>query len=542
MMSRKFFWLLSAWLISYSVAAKELKKQWTAVPGADFYEYEISIDRNFSESGLLQQDRVNKPEFSLDLQPGAYFIRVRAVKNGAPEAWSPAEKILLEARDTGIRFPPDGGLVQVIGQEAPVRVQWDTVNGADDYILKVENLNTKESKEFKTAIPSANVIGMGQGKWSLSVTARRRSEILSKSSSHFLNVEYTGSPQPIIVRPQEGDVLPSFEISDLEWIRGMPGSKSTVIIKRLDQGGKIASQEHLESDTQTYIPPLPAGRYQITVTDFANNGKESVSRSITVILEDDPLGRARRSLNMALRFQSLLNFGWNAISNEESYPGYLSSYSKINPRFELRASTRVWNDWGLEILFWSHDNSAQLKKIDLGNGRTFYESVSTNQNEQALYIGPSYTFSAFGPTKPMTLKALFGLSRRRYPIYVGAGPFSNAGSNDFTNEKFGLGTLRLGADLRWGGWSRGWDLMAATYLEFPLIASGNGIRTGMPPLLPAFDFRLFARRRLFSEIRLNFGGMINLERLSVSSESNPNSKIVRSRGTFGPVLGIEKEF
>ena len=521
--------------------SKDFEKKWTAIPGAKFYEFELAIDKSFSADGLMMQSRVDRPEISLSLQSGTYYLRVRAIsENGEAKAWIPSEKIFIGAQATAFRSPSNGSRIQILGPETPIRIEWETVNGAEEYELISKNLSSNTEKKFKSKVPSVAVTEVGAGNLQITVVALRRGEVLSKSAPLDIIVEFSSNPRPRFLEPKNDDILGSYEISRIRWIRGTPNSDSEIEIRSLSRGGKLISKENLDSDDSSYFPALPSGRYQISVRE--TNKKATSLETVTVLVQDDPMHRSSRSLGQNLRMLNQLNFGWDAIQNDGSYSGWLRNQENIGVLTEIRAAGRLYQEWGYEAIYNIRFNNPSIQRSNGSNGDSYTESLQGNYLDSAAYLGPSLQSLVLGPLKPLTLKALLAWSRLKYPTYDGTGPLATANSNQFHSSDFRRLSLRIGADLQWGGWSRSWDLLGQSFLEFPVWVWGTNVKSKFPAPIPAFDLRIFARRKLFYGFRLNLGMFMNLERLEVNKKTSSQNSVLRSRGTYGLILGLETEF
>jgi hypothetical protein len=519
--------------------AREFEKSWPAVKSARFYEYELSLDSGFTANGLVHQGRVDKPAMEVDLAPGAYYLRVRAItENGEPGPWSTSEKIAVSGAGAQFRNPAPNTAIELPSEESPLRVEWESVEGAQDYELQAVNPSLKISRTVVTPGPSAQIKGLKAGNWFLEVVARKKGEFLSKSKALPIKIDIKTFPRPRFLQPQEEDVIATFELFRIRWHRQTPGNRSEVTVKRLDEGPYTVSRETVEDSTTTFIPPLPAGRYQITVKDFIKDAADSVQSSVTIYVKEDPLGRHTQFLGGNLRVLNFFHRGINHFENQSDYDEILSPEGKDTHGIEIRGTAKIWKAWGVDSTVLGLFNRPRFLRNN-PSGSDFYEEPEGSYGEIHVHLGPTYTFNPFGPTKPMTFKGQLGWSEKKYPIYFGSGAIADANRQEFKEGHFKLIDMKLSSEIRLGGWNSAWDAVLAASIGFPLWAWGHHVGPGMPKPYPSLQLQSLVRRKFFQELRLNFGLSTTLERINVGEENNSDFRIIRTMVTWAPMIGIE---
>ena len=534
-----------AFLIASSFArAESFQQEWAAVPDADSYEYEISETLFFDGDSLVRQGRETKPRISTDLKPGVYHFRVRAVDSkGAAGKWSAPIRGVVKATPPLLRSPQKNESIEVSGETTPISFEWTTVAGAQDYEIKLQSLGADKSAQKKLVIsPIAVFDGLKPGAWQVQVTARVNGQILAQTESVPFSVVKKTLPRPQFLHPLENDGLTAHEMIQVRWTRHVPGSLSRVICTRV--GGPVVSREDVSNASRTWIEGLPPGRYQITIQDFLNNSTESAEQSITVVIEDDPMGYHSRYLGATLRFLSLTpQFGFSSIRNDQ-----LSNSPEWNSRvsddggsphlfFEPRLQSKVWNQWGLESFF----RIASKENYFLPD-RMSGKLTSSAIVDYTLAAGPTYKIDPWGPTKVLLLKALLSYHR--------LGQIQNLRQNNGPTKEddtFGILGAIAAAELRWGGWNSRYDLIGEARVSIPLLTdSGPIFGRGSVLPLPSLNLQAFARRKISEDVRFFIGGEMDLEYLSIGEK--PTSLAPQTERTadtqfrrfsYGPKLGFE---
>ncbi len=526
--------------------ADELEIRWNPIPGAQAYEFELSTDGSFKPDTLIRQGESQNPIFNSQIPAGLYFFRVRPLdKGGLAGAWSPAVKKLVKSQSPELRSPKQDETIEISSLSIPIVVEWKGVKGAEDYQVEVQKPG---EKNFEVKIVNLTRFQLPQnieGNWKVKISARALGSVISDSAISQFQIRIKPSSNPRILFPVERDILTAFEPHKLRWIRTVPGEESQIHIYRIEPSpaGRITHLE-VSGETESWLPPLPPGRYQITVKDYIDE-KQLSQESVTILVEQDPMGFHSQYIGTTWRFISGgPTWGTRSLSNDQ-----MTGFEKITNQGLLdpigafsvgsRVQSQIWNPWGSEILF-------RYDRFKFDNSNSLYGT--THQPfaivHRQLDLGPTYKWEPWGGTLPILLKGL--LSYRRLEQ---ARPKNSVEPYSMDIIDYGLVSLVAGGEIRWGGWKAKYDLSSALYLYFPLFMDkGDYFGRGRPYYFFPYniDLDLFVRRKIGDVHRFLIGANFKAERLSHSEgEALHNGLTSRGRRTvftqvsFGPRIAWE---
>ncbi len=535
--------LLLMWFLIHPIGAfaADVRREWTPIPDARFYEYEVSRDAGFSAQGLVHQGRVNESRMQVSLSAGRYYLRVRSIdQKGDPGNWSAAENFLVAGSPILFRNPTEGENIEIPRPTTPIRFEWKSVAGADDYELRLKPLSGK-SKTFITQVPSISADDLGVGLWQAEVMARKKGEVISTSALLNFKVQINALPAPRILEPREEEVLPDNESIRVRWFRYTPGNRSILSLRKLGPESKVIWREIVGGSgvVSADLPPIPSGHYQITVEDSFEDGSDGQKSAVTVTL--DPMGRLDRSFGGNLHLLYFTQFGENSWQNEASYSGILKTDEGSYSLLELGASYELKNAWGLEARFGSL-SAEPRKTVNNQDGSTFEDHVNGEYGERILHFGPTYEWLGWGPALPVIFKSLVGWSSRAFPRFVSAQTFEQSNGNSFRATRFNLIDLQLEAEITLGKPRQPWTLVSRMSTKLPLWAWGARTASRMPKFYPSFQLDALVRRKLFQDIRLSIGGTVQYENINVGSKENQNDRSIRKIRNWGPVVGFDLSF
>lgn len=522
----RFFNFLSAVLAIGSglrAGAASFRQEWDKMPDAKFYEFEISEAAQFEGDHLLRQGKVSETLVETDLRPGVYFFRLRAIESGGRVGkWSTANRVVVKGQSSGFRSPKKNDRIEIPTPNTPVFFEWTTVEGATEYLLRLTSKDGKVQSQISQTT-ATSIKGLSPGHYQARVTAQIKGEPVSQSDALPFEIASFESPKPRFLEPQEGDILTSFEMSRVRWVRGVPGKKSEVSVLRLDKNPGVISRDFVEGRTQSHLPALSAGRYQITIKDFINDTEESVERSVTTSVEDDPMGYHSKYLGATWRlFNAGVDFGWEGHKNDATQPFAVAK----TPRADLqtRVQSKVWGKYGAEVNLGFHQSESNPPS----------QTGSSSTGTIAVKAGATYRWEGWGATKPVLFKALGTLRQFRQ-----FNSLSNAGNSNRRMENFRLFGVAAGAELRWGGWNSRYDLLAEATLDFPIFAGGTVYGRGSPlSIIPNLEVQAFVRRKIGDEWRFLLGFALSLEKYTIS-EPGATYDTRQERASFGPRIGLE---
>jgi hypothetical protein len=511
--------------------AQSIKQEWTAIPSAEFYEYEVSQEEGFQAKHLIKTGSTPSPRFELSLDPGVYFYRVRALNKAAePGPWSAPARIGVAGPKMQIRTPLENEIIEVPEKNSDVIFEWNTVVGAQYYVLRIDH--KRETKSHKVFLPRVRVALGNQGKHHFKIEAYNGVHPISQSESIPFTLQFSKTPPPRILEPRDTHVLPAYEPFPLRWIQLSPSRWTEVSVIRLDTNKEVVSSERIDDSEKHEIQALNPGHYQIAVRNYLDDGGQKYTESaVTIKVELNPNSLTRPLLGFELRLVGGANFGFNGYKSHLAPDGWLASQpGSSSTSLHLRAKFPVHEKWGAELGI--HQANATLRAPP--------EQVSTDGNDTdfsdtSYYLGTTYKWSKLGPTKPVLLKGLLFFEGKTPLALVSSGSFGGGELFQKFNEQFwGLG---VAAELRWFGWHPRWDIITEHRLDFYLISAGSVFGQARPNFfLPSLRSEVFARRKLSSDLRLLIGGQLYLQDLSMTKA---NFESTRAVTTLGIRLGLE---
>ena len=521
---------------SHSALSETVEREWQVMKSANLYEYEISQKNGFQSKDLLKTGSTQKPRFRINLGPGVYFYRIRALtKAGQPSPWSTAAKIFVKGPKVHTLSPLKNEVIEVPEGNSELIFEWKTVVGAQYYILRVKN---KESvKSHKVFIPRVIVPLSSQGSFQYKVEAYNGVNPISQSSYIPFRLKFSSTPPPRILEPRDSHVLPAYEPFPLRWVQRSPSRWSEVSVTRLDDSKKVISVEKIEASENHQIQALDPGHYQIAVRNYLDDsGSKYTQSAVTVKVELNPNSLTRPQFGFEARLLGGLMFGWNAYRSHLDSAGWLSSRNAgPNPAVHGRIKFPIKKNWGAELgIHYSDSRLEPKEELNFGG----YQDESFKETQ--YYLGPTYKCQDLGPTKPVLLKAFLFFSQTT-PIALnpntgGSGSFNNSGYQEFFEQFWGLSAA---AEMRWFGWHPKWDLITEHRLDFYFVSQGSTFGQKAPNfLIPSLRSNILIRRKLGSDLRLLLGGelfMQSLKMVNVNFESN------RSVAVLGVRLGLQFE-
>lgn len=540
----KIYLLILGFAFSLATKADPLEIKWNPIPGAEVYEYELSVDGNFKPENLFRQGEVSTVNYQADVPPGLYFFRLRPVdKNGAAGPWSPIIKKLIKVGPPIVRSPKSGEVIEISDLKLPLAIEWKSVKGAEDYLVEVKH-NTEKIPQ-KSIVPLSRFIlpKNVEGLYQIEISARAQGSVISDPSLIKFELKVKPLSPPRILFPLDLDILTAYETHKIRWVRTVAGSESRVDIKRItpEPSGRI-SHVLVSEASETWLPPLPPGRYQIQVTDYLDDKQLSVD-SVTLTVEQDPMGFHAQYIGTTWRFFSGgFNWGRRSFSNDQ-----IAGIEKLTDAgsgglsfpIQTRIQSEITDFWGSEVDF--RFEQFQFKNTDdlLGprvNPLKF--------KHLELKIGPTYKILPWGGVAPVLLKGLFSYRRLAAPYSINyQEPYS------YKMDSYGLLSLVAGAEVRWSGWKAKYDLSASATTYLPLLLDkGSVFGRGNPYFLVPLNiqFELYVRRKIGDVHRLLLGASANFERLSHSEGpalhngiTTRSQRSIFNQWSIGPRLGWE---
>ena len=516
-------------LATHFAQAKSVTREWAKMQGAELYEYEVSKQDNFKSENLLKTGSTRDASFQINLDPGVYFYRIRALtKAGQASPWSSAERIFVKGPSLTTVTPTKNEVIEVPEVGPELVFEWKTVIGAQYYVLRLQNGKVRTS--HKVFVPRVVVPLQQQGGYTYQIEAYNGVHPISQSESTPFTLKFAKTPPPRILEPRDTHVLPAYEPFPLRWVQLAPTRFTEVSVTRLDEEKNVLSVEKIKDSEKHEIQALDPGHYQIAVRNYLDDGGDKYTQSaVTIKVELNPNTLSTPRFGFEARLMGGIAMGWNAYRSHLPPDGWLAS-DDDNPEVHGRIKIPIYKDWGSEFGF--HFRDSRLRSsAKFNNGSNRDESFKDTQ----LYAGSTYKWKELGPTLPVLLKG-FVFFEQKTPFTFNSDNFNYENVLEFYEQFWGISAA---AEMKWFGWHPRWDLITEHRLDFYLFAQGSTFGQERPNfILPALRSEIYARRKIGSDMRFLLGTQLYLQHLSQIGE---NYESTRSLATISVKLGFELE-
>jgi hypothetical protein len=540
---RKIFRLLG-WLAalggSSAVFAEEVRREWTTIPQADHYEYQISSVESFAKSTLEKDGRTEKPELTVSLPPGRYYLRIRAVDEAGPGEWSSTEVFFVEGGALKLVEPSKGKVLSISGPDSKIGLRWEGGSDEEDYELQLKHLRNDEKKTRVLISKDRKVLvnGWEPGLWQAVVSSRKNGQVHLKSLPLEFEIKKMEFADPVIQSPRDGAQLSSMDATPVRWVRRIPGSHSDILVRRMDEWGSVLSRIEVNGSQATEIPALPPGVYQLTVKDSTDELDQFVQSTVTVVVKD-PVESAKSAeqenpLSFRFRFSDL--WGSTRYKNDSLTDGIVfSNRGNATPELQLGVSGRVGAAWDFDALYGFSFPSLKIKNPFNPNNEDYGINGSAVENHTSLVFGRD--LSPWGESLPTRIRLGLSLHRRKTALEFSDNlmvpPFREA-SDSVINQ---LGFV-VGGSLAGMAWGRYWTMKGTLEADFPYFSWGKEFGTGWPVFYsPEVTFRLEGIRKLNSDWTFTVGPTLRFGRL-IFGEKNRSQKTTESILLYGISLGF----
>jgi hypothetical protein len=511
-----------------------------AVLGKGNYEYEVSTRAELTKSSLVRNGEGNLKELTLDLEPGVYYVRFRNLKiagkaNGA--TWSAPQKITVSSLPAVITAPLSGERVEFANSKDVLRVEWESVPGADEYEVRMSS-TAGASRQASSEDPYVELSGLVAGRWQLKVIALARKQIVSESAPLSFELVYGSSPRVQVLQPRFDALIPAEEQSRVRWkAKGSP-SAVEVVVRSIDEKGArhVESRERVsEDENETIIPALVPGRYEVSIA--AGSRKEIVATREFRVAEVNYVLTAPQPRMRGYMLGSFV-FAHRTMDNsklESAGVGGLRS-GRSGGMTEIGGDLRITRKFSLE-----GGMSAEFFGYGLASGAGAANGVPVTLDSMqgpsggGLRFGFRYREDLWGPRFPTEFRLV---SQYRYIKQYIPSDKSTASNLELTPTNLGLVSLGLGTDLNWIPRRGLFRILFGTLLEMPIFRErGPKLGVGGPQFLPSLSFHVLIRRELNKVLYFTGGVDMRVELLGVREESGARATTLRSF-VFGPQAGL----
>ncbi len=139
-------WVAQGVILSFSYSdedqinenlVRKIELQWERQEAAKSYELELGIDSEFNSK--LYSEKMIETKFSVDLLPGAYFYRVRAIDEfDRPGRWTAVQELFLNARPPQLISPPNKEVIKGNLQDTGLPMTWKSSGPGIRYLIEIK--------------------------------------------------------------------------------------------------------------------------------------------------------------------------------------------------------------------------------------------------------------------------------------------------------------------------------------------------------------------------------------------------------------------
>jgi hypothetical protein len=116
---------------------RKIELHWEKQTAARSYELELGFDSQFGST--LYSEKLIDIKFAVDLLPGAYFYRVRAIDEfDRPGRWTAVQELYINARPPKLISPPDKQLIQGNLQDTGLPMLWQSSGPGIRYLIEIK--------------------------------------------------------------------------------------------------------------------------------------------------------------------------------------------------------------------------------------------------------------------------------------------------------------------------------------------------------------------------------------------------------------------
>ena len=336
-----------------------LPVEWTPVSGADRYELWYTRVAT-GESGYINEF-TSATSFtpSANLPIGRYWVWVRVSNvGGSTSAWSDA--INIHVNTAPVIQPPEF-------HQATTRptLQWNTVSGAEQYDLWVNNVTTGQSQVIrKTDLTETGYSAVADLGFGLHTTWVRGVDASGQAGAWSVAERFYIGPQPLNAAVSTFDTTPTFE-----WTTQSGNVTYEVYVR--DANGTVIRESGLPDGNWTPSSDLPAGRTVWWVRPTLNGnrlGQWSQRQEIFVG------GRTNVIAPTGVTNQTSPVFQWASVAGAGSYEVYVQRLSdnSVTRQTVVAQTTAVF-----PASFSAGEYRVWVLSISVGGNRGFWSLPST---------------------------------------------------------------------------------------------------------------------------------------------------------------------
>ena len=135
---------------------RRIELKWEPMEAATNYEIEFGLNPDFSST--LYSQKIDDMKFNVDVLPGSYYYRVRAVDNhGRPGQWTDVQELNVNARPPVLLWPQNGEIIQGNLPDTGIPMEWRTSGPGIRYLVEIKGADA--DGKFTNTIVKQEVTG-----------------------------------------------------------------------------------------------------------------------------------------------------------------------------------------------------------------------------------------------------------------------------------------------------------------------------------------------------------------------------------------------
>lgn len=505
--------------LATSSDAAVLSLKWDSDPAVDLYEYQISKTNGFSKEQIIDKGRTKQSQITIDVAPGAYFVRLRArSQDGLWSSWSEAQPSKAVGPAPQVKTPNEGQVQRLAANEL-LKLVVKASEKPDDIEVTLES-GKGERRIIIGEGPDFSVPDLASGEWLLSAKSRWQGipSLASEKIRFRVLREQSRDSQDSIARSlrilDPVDPYPTFSDSEswaiqLADIEGYPQPSFQLRVWRMGPNAGLILQEDFLG-TQVRMPLLPPGVYLAVVEWRGTQSEPLDSKQISFTVVDD--------VTEGFRGASFLEFSPPTIGVFLGRYHLKSRFLPLEPddsthaqnpyvNFLSQGSWRFSKHWEytglLEVFYTTPRYPNGLRTPSTVSGLRIVSDAQATSARIRQAVG----YSAAGRESVSSVHFLGGFSYRYFRNFI-------AERDNLLLSNLGALAITGGAKWRYR-FRPSWESLLEAWTEVPVLTErGRVLGRGTVKPIPNLLLSARLKKRIADEWFFNFGGELQMDVVS----------------------------
>ena len=398
---------------------KEASLDWQAVAGAKSYQTELTITSSDVEKKMPPTITVhNKPQWSAQLSPGEYALRIRTMDNrGVPGPWSDPVTFSVRVPDVTLDEPQAGAQILATSSNQPVVMKWHVVKGITRYNCEILDSSGKSITTEECAA----------GSWEQTLPAARSYQfrVAGMGADGYRNKDEPAANSFMIIGPKLATPVVDKDTEKGVFWRPSPNARGWHVV--IMETKENTTEEKSIVDRTILKPRVSKKRfgkynnYKLTVIATAPDYQSSDPLVYEIKAQKRPPPPKKKEKVIAQKHP----FSW--LSHEITY-GYvpLMQYYHVNyPEMDSSLSTLYFNSQLLQARAWS------------GSDRSLVMTLTAKQAKRVIVnYGTTGVADGTDASSPIVTLKLWDVSIDAKKYFLGSGRVRVGGGAGVARKDF----------------------------------------------------------------------------------------------------------